>query len=149
MQSSLLLWTLVTGVTSLIRNLPPPHRFPALLAARAALGLAQACIMPAMSAMAAKYAPVAALTTGAHCDLSDSMSLASFCWCIVKRSVLQAPTLSHAEAQMLAWAERESHKGRLQPSVRDLPDWPHCCMWWVSAVLAASPVTGCVAQVGA
>ena len=54
MQSSLLLWTLVTGVTSLIRNLPRQHRFPALLAARAALGLAQACIMPATSAMAAK-----------------------------------------------------------------------------------------------
>lgn len=54
MQSSLLLWTLVTGVTSLIRNLPQQQRFPALLAARAALGLAQACIMPATSAMAAK-----------------------------------------------------------------------------------------------
>ncbi len=54
MQSSLMLWTLVTGVTSLIRNLPQQQRFPALLAARAALGLAQACIMPATSAMAAK-----------------------------------------------------------------------------------------------
>ncbi len=54
MQSSLLLWTLVTGATSLIRNLPPQHRFLALLAARAAQGLAQSCIMPATSAMAAK-----------------------------------------------------------------------------------------------
>lgn len=54
MQSSLLLWTIVTGITSLIRNLPQPQRFPALLAARAALGLAQSCIMPATSAMAAK-----------------------------------------------------------------------------------------------
>ncbi|CAL5229146.1 g12420 [Coccomyxa viridis] len=55
MQSSLLLWTLVTGATSLIRNLPPQHRFLALLAARAAQGLAQSCIMPATSAMAAKW----------------------------------------------------------------------------------------------
>ena len=54
MQSSLLLWTLVTGATSLIRNLHPQHRFLALLAARAAQGLAQSCIMPATSAMAAK-----------------------------------------------------------------------------------------------
>ncbi len=56
MQSSLLMWTLVTGATSLIRNLPPQHRFLALLVARAAQGLAQSCIMPATSAMAAKYA---------------------------------------------------------------------------------------------
>ena len=54
MQSSLLLWTAVTGATSLIRRLPQPQRFPALLLARAALGLAQSCIMPATSAMAAK-----------------------------------------------------------------------------------------------
>ena len=54
MQSSLLLWTAVTGATSLIRRLPQPQRFPALLIARAALGLAQSCIMPATSAMAAK-----------------------------------------------------------------------------------------------
>ena len=54
MQGSLVLWTLVTGATSLIRNLPQEHRFPALLAARAALGLAQSCIMPATSAMAAQ-----------------------------------------------------------------------------------------------
>ena len=54
MRSSLLLWTLITGVTSLIRNLPQQQRFPALLAARAALGLAQSCGMPATSATAAK-----------------------------------------------------------------------------------------------
>lgn len=57
MHISLFLWSAVTGLTSLVPGTSRSLQFPALLAARFALGLSQSCIMPATSAMASKCLP--------------------------------------------------------------------------------------------
>jgi MFS family permease len=55
MLASLAAWCAVTGATPLVQAVPRRSLLlPALLAARAAQGLAQSCIMPATSAMAAR-----------------------------------------------------------------------------------------------
>jgi MFS family permease len=54
MHASLIAWSCVTAATSLVTAVPRELRFLAVFLARAALGLAQSCIMPATSAMAAK-----------------------------------------------------------------------------------------------
>ncbi|EIE20601.1 major facilitator superfamily transporter [Coccomyxa subellipsoidea C-169] len=57
MHVSIFLWSCVTGLTSFVRGAPQSLQFPALLIARVTLGLGQSCIMPATSAMAAKWVP--------------------------------------------------------------------------------------------
>jgi len=60
MLASLVAWSAVAAATPLVGAAPAGSVFPLLVGARAALGLAQSCLMPATSAMAAQYAPGAA-----------------------------------------------------------------------------------------
>jgi len=60
MLASLVAWSAVAAATPLVGAAPAESVFPLLVGARAALGLAQSCLMPATSAMAAQCAPRAA-----------------------------------------------------------------------------------------